>query len=1045
MDTVSKIKSNIFTIPKTVPFLDTLAKVILRGDLPHAGGGMPDGLALTRITLLLPSRRACRAMHNAFLRVSKGQAMLLPQIRPIGDVDEDASILSSVSGIGERLEEALSLPPAVSDIERKLVLTQFVLKMVESLHATGEAEDEPSTRAFMASTPAQAAKLANELMKLMDAVETERVDLARLEELVPEEFSEHWQITLKFLTVVTKTWPNYLEARGLMSPMERRNALLLAEAERFATHPPDGPVIAAGITGSIPASASLLSAIAQLKDGAIVLPGLDLELDPESWGVLVPDHSGHPQFGLKKLLDALGVSREAISYLPGTDPDKKDLAAIRLVSEAMRPAETTDRWRRTVSDGSIKDGLQDARSRFARIVAPTAQDEADVVSLILRRAVETPDLTAALITPDRLLGRRVAVRLEKWGLRVDDSAGRPLAKTVPGAFLTLVADAVRANFAPNEFMSLLKHPLTRLQRKPGVMRGSARALELLAFRQPVVSEGLHAIEASIRRVGEDIAAGRVRHSVLKRQGVYQSERALALIQDVISAFEPLTSLGGEGAVHPVRDFVEAHIAVSEKLSEGPEGAGELLWSAEAGETLALYLAGLLDKEIPNPEIALSDYPDFFQSLMAGQAMRPRVPVHPRLFIWGPLEARLQQADIVILGGLNEGTWPSAAEEDPWLSRPMRQQLGLPQPEEKIGRAAHDFSELLGGKRVYLTRAAKIDGVPSVPSRWLMRLEVLARGMGLDHIFDIPEGEHWLEWAAARVRAEERSPIVVPEPRPPVDARPRSLSVTQIEEWVSNPYAIYARHILDLAPLPILGAEPDASLRGGIVHRALHRFTVAFPDELPKDIASELVALAEEEMDALLTHPRVAAFWRPRFQRFAVWFAETEPARREGVRKIVTEIKGQLRFEGPEGEFTLKARADRIDLGAEGGAAIYDYKTGVAPSDAKVKQLYSSQLPLEAAILAVGGFDGVEVMHTHALHYISASGGDPAGEDRNVNCGDVGELADKALEGLKRLVARYDDPQTAYKALRRPQFDYRYDDYDHLARVQEWAADDGGEG
>lgn len=1042
-------KGNIYTIAKTAPFLDTLAAVILRGDLPRAGAGAGEGggLSLTATTLLLPSRRACRAMRDAFLRVSNGEALLLPRIRPIGDVDEEASILSSVSGIGEHLQEALSLPPAVSDIERRLALTRLVLAWVSSVREGRLREVSDHSGTFMAATPAQAAKLASELMKLMDAVETEQVDLSRLHELVPEEYSEHWQLTLEFLKIVTEHWPTYLKERGLMPPMERRNALLLAEAERFRAHPPAGPVIAAGITGSIPASASLLKAVCDLPEGALVLPGLDLALDARSWDALVPGHPGHPQYGLKKLLDALGVARSDVSYLPGTEPGEEDSASIQLVSDALRPAETTDSWRQTVNDDALKGALKDAKSRFARIVAPTAQDEADVVSLILRRAVETPGLTAALVTPDRLLGRRVSVRLEKWGLRVDDSAGRPLVKTVPGAFLVLVADAVRANFAPDAMMSLLKHPLTRLGRKPGVMRGSARALELLAFRQPMVNEGLDAIEAGLERTAQDLAEKHVRHPILKRQGVYQSERALELIRDIREAFAPLTDLAAEGAHYPVRAYVEAHIAAAENLSKAPEGAADVLWGGEAGETLALYMAGLLDKEIENPEITLQDYPDFFQSLIAGQAMRPRVPVHPRLFIWGPLEARLQQTDIVILGGLNEGTWPAAPDEDPWLSRPMRHELGLPQPEEKIGRAAHDFSELLGGAKVYLTSSAKIDGVPSVPSRWLLRLEVLAKGMGLDHLFDLPEEEHWLEWAAARVKAEKRASAAQPEPRPPVEARPRSLSVTQVEEWAANPYAIYARHILGLEALPELGVEPDAALRGGIIHRALHRFTVAHPQVLPDDISGALMGFAEEEMAALMTHPRVAAFWRPRLKRFADWFADTESERRRDVAQIVTEVSGHISFDAPFDDFTLKARADRIDLMNGGGAQIYDYKTGVAPNDSRVKQLYASQLPLEAAILLAGGFAGVDGQMVQGLHYVSATGGEPAGEDRRINCDDVGALADKALDGLKRLVARYDQLETSYRALRRLQFDahYRYDDYAHLARVKEWAASDASEG
>ncbi len=367
-------------------------------------------------------------------------------------------------------------------------------------------------------------------------------------------------------------------------------------------------------------------------------------------------------------------------------------------------------------------------------------------------------------------------------------------------------------------------------------------------------------------------------------------------------------------------------------------------------------------------------------------------------------------------------------------------MGLPAPEERIGDAAHIFASLLGVERVYLTRAAKIDGVPTVPSRWLLRLQALLEGLGKTAAPDQP----WLDWAHARNALDgPPRPVRAPQPRPPVAMRPRQLSVTTIEKWIANPYAIFAERILELAPLPALGQKPDAALRGQIVHEALSRFARAFPSELPADVYAELMKLAEGALADSTGSPRVAAFWAPRFARFAAWFAETERGRRAGIDKSIAEVDGAMVLEGPAGAFTLKARADRIDAG-KAGLVITDYKTaaGLATLKRRAEQGEAPQLPLEAAIALSGGFTGLPTQSVAALRYISASGGEPAGDQVSLNGGDPAALAARAKEGLVRLIARFDSAETPYRALRRARFTfaYKYDAYAHLARVAEWSAE-----
>jgi len=1037
--------AGLFTVPPGQPFLPALARAILSGDLPRQGCNPPDPLDLPKTTILLPTRRAARALQEAFRVASGKRALLLPKIRPIATVEEDLTLLSELAAPPASGTASTDIPPAISELERRLVLTELVLKWSETMrsaHPTEHGDILPYTGAG-ARTPAQAASLARELGRLIDMVETEGASLDRLPDLVPEPFSEHWQQTLEFLKIVLDWWPKHLAERGLTSPMDRRNRLILAEAERLAANPPTAPVIVAGVTGSIPATAELMQVVLGLQNGAIVLPGLDQTLDEAGWGRL-REHPEHPQHGLSKLLSRLGVSRSAVKCLPGSEADGPSMLRAAFVSEALRPASTTHLWSRfveTTDPGAVRDALRGV----SLIEAPTAQDEAEVIALILREALETPERTAALVSPDRILARRVVNRLESWGVLVDDSAGRPFRKTVPGTFLDLVIDAFDRDFEPAAVMALLKHPLTLLGLSARDARRAARALELAAFRTDYFGRGLDGIEAAIER-----AAQQPRTKAQRQLGTSDWRAARDLLARLRTAFQPLTELSGRPGKQALAEFVRAHVAVAEALAAPADAVGTVaspLWSEEAGEAAAVLLAGLIDPALVAPRLAAADYPDFYRNLVADENVRSALPAHPRLSIWGLLEARLQHPDVVVIGGLNEGTWPRISDTGPWLNRPMRDELRLPQPEARIGDQAHDFAQLLGARTVYLTRAEKVDGAPTVPSRWLLRIKALLEGMGLSDA--LTPDRPWLGWARARDLVEPIPRLRPPCPCPQLALRPRRLSVSDVERWITNPYALFAKRVLGLEPLPLLGAEPSAALRGGIVHEALGRFAACYPADLPDEPARELMAIAGKILTEYTGNPRVAAFWVPRLERFARWFAATEPNRRAGVIRVLAEVSGSLVLSGPAGPFTLTARADRIDV-TENGLVITDYKTA---GESQVKTLAkraadgrSPQLPLEAVIALAGGFEGLGPSAIAMLRYISASGAEPAGVEQSINA-EIASLIDETRAGLERLIAVYDDPVTPYRAVRRPAYDYRYDDYKHLARVAEWLgaeAEGGGD-
>ncbi|MEE8270833.1 MAG: double-strand break repair protein AddB, partial [Alphaproteobacteria bacterium] len=500
---------------------------------------------------------------------------------------------------------------------------------------------------------------------------------------------------------------------------------------------------------------------------------------------------------------------------------------------------------------------------------------------------------------------------------------------------------------------------------------------------------------------------------------------------------------------PVGALIAAHVEFAEALADSDGAPGPArLWRRDDGEAAADFVAELAEAARDFPPIRPAHYPGLIDALLAGRVVRPRFGDHPRLSIWGPLEARLQQPDLLILGGLNEGTWPAEPAPDPWMSRPMRQRFGLPAPERRIGLAAHDFAQALAAPRVALTRAERVDGTPTVPSRWLMRLDAVAKGAGLafDPIRSDAPGAH-LAWARALDVPDAVRPCPPPEPRPPVAARPRRLSVTAIGTWMADPYEIYARRILHLKALDPIEADPAAAERGQLIHDALSRFIddcrASAPDgALPPDALDRLLRHGGETFESVMVYPGVRAFWWPRFRRIAAWVVDRERSRRPDALPLATEVEGGMAVPGPAGPFTLTARADRIDRRADGTLAVIDYKTGTVPTARQIRAGYAPQLPLEALIATAGGFDGVPPATAAELAYWKLSGGDPAGKVQSVKPDEIADLIATTGDGLARLIAEFDDPATPYRSQPRPDFVPHYTDYAHLARVLEWSAGGG---
>ena len=983
---------NLFSIPPDAPFLDALAASWLKQ------GAAGDPLAVARGLILLPTRRAARALAEAFLRATDGRPLLLPRITALGALDEAPLALAG----------ALDLPPPVAQPQRLAVLSRLILALEGRFGAP---------RALEAAW-----KLAADLAALMDEAERAEIDLAaRLPDAVPGGLARHWEMTLDFLRIVTRAWPDWLAENGLMNPAARQVRLLDAQARAWRDAPPDHPVVVAGATGGIPAVARLLRVVAALPQGRVALPGLDAALPDVAWEAL---DDAHPQAGLQRLLTGLGAARGDVRPWPAA-PSAVPAGRPALLSRALLPAAALATWREEVA--------AETHGLF-RLYPADAQEEALAIALVLRDALERPGARAALVTPDRALAGRVAAELLRFGIVADDSAGEKLADTPPAVLLRLLAGALGAGFAPVPLLALLKHPLVACGLAPAAARGAARALERACLRGPRPAPGLNGIRRTLDQAADVDPA----------------------VPDLLVRFEvalhPLLRTTNPPAAPAA--LLAALIAAAEGLAATDTTPGPArLWAAEEGEALAAHLAQTGAALDGLPESIAASPAGLIDALLEGPVVRTRRSLrgrggaeHPRVFIWGLLEARLQSAEVMVLGGLVEGVWPPATDPGPWLSRQMRAAVGLPAAEERIGQAAHDFvAAACAAPVVVLSAPRRRDGAPAVPARWLVRLDALLAGQG-----QALPAHPAVHWARALDQPEgPPDPARPPRPRPPVALRPRRLRVTEIETWLADPYAIYARHVLRLDELAGLDERTDAADYGVLVHRAIHRFLETAWPGLPDDAPARLRAAMDGELLRAALRPALAAWWRPRLYRIADWVAAEEARRRAAtpLAALGMEVAGEWRFDAPAGPFTLRGRADRIERRADGNIAILDYKTGTPPTDGAVESGSAPQLPLEAGMAELGHFGEAYQGPVRELTYWRLTGGAEPGVPRPLfgDDGDrVASIADTARDRLVHLVSRFDDPAQPYLSRPHPGRAARATAYAQLARLAEWDAAGEGE-
>lgn len=996
-------RPQLYAMPAHRAFSDALAKGLIK----RFGKG-PLGLA--KGVVLLPNNRAVQALHEAFLRQSE-DGLLLPRLVPMGDIDLDERLGSLLDPIGG----SEGLPPVVDPLQRQLILA----RLVSGHYARVGQEIEAG----------EAMRLADALGRTLDQLQVEDIDPVLLDdETLAGELSGHWEQSLALFRILLLQWPMELERIGAMDVADRRNRLLRHIAARWREDCPADFVVAAGIASTSPAIADLLSTIGKLPKGMVVLSDLDLAMPDEEWealGIMEPDVTpgtpvskrieSHPQYHLKLLLDRMGVARGEFEYWP--DKSERDSTARRgaMVGHAFAPARFTGKWRGLPpAERSLK-GIQ----AFA---AATPADEAQMVALALRETLETEGRTAALVTPDRNLATRVVAHLKRWGIAADDSAGRALSNMPEGTLPVQLIEAASVRFAPVELLTLLKHPLVAAGEGRLDWLKQVRELDLL-MRGPRPGQGLKIIGDKIAEAIEEVQAKANDNKKLERK----RDDLIALgswWQGVAVMLAPLEAHCSTAQV-PIGSTIELLRETVTSL------AGDAAWRGQAGRSVADIFTRLSQFSGDGPAlIEPSSLAPMLESLLAKVAIRPPQGGHPRIFIWGLIEAQLQRADRMILSGLNEGSWPGIPAPDPWLAPGIRRRLGLPGLETRIGLAAHDFAGALAANDVILTRSMRDGGAPTIASRFWLRLEAMGKGM--------PKVEAESDYAAfAREldAAAKVAPAKRPRPKPNAEQRPKRISVTAVDRLKADPFAFYAQSVLNLRRLDTIDAEPTAAWRGTAVHHILEQWSL-HDDHDP----AKLVARARELMASPAAHAVIRAMWQPRLMEAIDWVAE-EMTRciAKGRNPILFEEKGEAKIAG----VTLHGVADRIDRNADGTLAIVDYKTGQPPSAAMVAAGYAMQLGLLGAIAEKGGFTGIgeEASIFEYWSFAKSRTGDfgysaaPFSKkfEAEIN---ADNFTDKATEIFSAAAEAWLTGDKPFTAKLQPGF-ANYADYDQLMRLEEW--------
>ena len=1043
--------AKVYTISPMVSFVDTLAKSIVTGRI---NGDCPDQESpyfISSTTIYMPTKRSAEGLAGALKSQKKNKSLFLPKIVSIGDITDAENIFTVESSI-EKIFSEKNLKREISPLIRRLILTKLInswARRIESSLSDKNTDLIPTefrsslpiveeSSFSVAKTIGDALTLADSLGHLIDTLVIYKKTWQDVHALLPQELSDtYWGISKDFLQIAAEAWPAYCHKEGVIDAAERRDLIISTEADRLLKEFPQTPIIIAGTTGSMPSTSKLICAISKLPFGSVVLPGLDQNLDRESWEILSQDKNryncaSHPQTILSKLIRQIGIDRDDIVEL--SEPNDTLKFREVFLSECMRPHETTYLWS-NIDRGQKNSEISEGLKGVSYIEADNERDETLAISLMLRSALEIPGRTAALITPDRSLAKRVNSELIRWDIYSDDSAGTPLHKSPLGTLASLLVSALVDRFSPVSLLALLNHCEVRLGLTKEILRRGISTIDLALSRRIIKSNDIDGIRDAFNLLSEkgneDLFGNPIRHLTLDDWNY-----ANIVLKKLELIYEPFHKLN-TSEVKYFFNLIEPSLNLILASPIDPYEVTKISGSTEMSE-LFTSIRSLPDLGLTS---SIGSFVTFFEQLMAGYTVPNHSASHTRVKILGLLEARLLHFDLIILGGLDEGIWPPETRSDPFLNRPWREELGIPTPERRIGQTAHDFISALGAREVVITRSLKRDGSPMIASRFIQRMIAVAGKETFKPLSD--RGEAILNFARKLDEVESNQEVSRPEPIPPSHLLPKRLSVTEVELLRRDPYSIYAKHVLKLEYLEKIGYQIGSRERGNIFHLILSRFSEKWPTTLPEDALNKFLMIGEEVLALYHYQLSLEPFWAARLRETGRWYLRWEELRRQlFTAPLAVERRGTLLIQLPRGgDFTLSGQVDRIEFVEKGKFNIVDFKTGKVPSQRQVRSGFSPQLTLEAAMLKRNAFNGLSGIRTHGLVYVKI-GGNGGGEEKPIrdikDPFDADEVVERHFSEFIKLVDEHWNGSRPFYSRPHPQFTTDFGRYDHLARVQEWS-------
>lgn len=1066
-DYAKRDQPNLFTIPPGVPFLSTFATHLLQGKLfENFSYDSQNPHLLSRCRIYVPTRRAARALRSEFAdQIGRG-SIILPEIKALGETEEDLGFFDAGT------DADFSIKEPISKIQSTLILGELILAWKQALPKVFS-EQLQSVPLVAPASPADALWLADELLSLIESAESEEVDLELIDNIELDDHAKWWQLTLEFIKIARQYWPNRLVELNLQSSARHQVEMLDRQTKELELNGFDGPIIVAGSTGSLPATARLIKTVSQMPNGAVVLPGLDQQMTAEQWSYIFNyasdamkqealDHltsivtQGHPQFGLARLLSRIGLQVQDfpnVHQLGSLDQDLK--LRLSIVSQAMLPAALTDSWSATKTHDLAKEAK--AFETVTLINAANDREEAAAIGVAIRLALEPHDEvinpTVALVTPDRNLAKRVSIELQKYGIDADDSGGLSLVQTDLGSLTKLILEVVFGQGDNSILAALLKHPFSKFGFEKSTRLTAISTIERILLRGSIKTHLPDQLPEAFANYLAQVDTQK--HVPMWRRNITEDEikvtgEFIAKLAEVFSNFRQ-TDDGIEidaGSVLSIHVWTKKTIEALEQITSS-EDKDFSLWDSEAGS----QLVSLLQEVVACPTSLAVTGPEWLtmlEPLLNGQVVKPNTGRHPQVMIWGALEARLQDVDTLILAALNEGTWPSTSSNDPFLSRSMKSEIGLEPPERRIGLAAHDFQIGMGTRRVVLSRALKSGGAPTVSSRWVQRLFAVLDPSTSAEI--VKRGAQYISYAAL---SPQKTAIGIgqrPEPKPDKKFQPNSYSFSEISTLRRDPYAIYAKKVLKLQSLEDFSAEPDLRVRGTIYHAILEEFSTKINLDNHQSWDVMIRDIVDSEFEKNKIDVDLALLWKHRFMQVAPTLISWEFDRNDELKSRHVELSAKCKLPIVD-NVQLTGRADRIDIMNNGMVEIIDFKTGNSPSAKEARSLLDPQLPLEVYAMEHDGFPDLGQFEVQSMKYVRLKPSETLTVDqveskptkKEPEPPNASQLGEKAAKELGELLAALQDKKIGFRSRAIPKMQRDYSgDYDHLARVSEWSVADSSE-